>query len=549
MNYKFLIKLPLYLGVTIALISCDDDLSTVGGQVIDTIPGNGFTKEDIAVAAYSERIQKVQINGLPGVLLGTNQDQFGSRTHSVLTQVGLSSYEQSAVNETAVLDSVVVSIPYFSTVTSATTNEDQQTITEYELDSIRNAEQKINLSLIPSNYFLSNFDADNLENNKIYFNDEFNNEQGVTTIPSLGDPLFTKEIPISAKENTFTVPECGETEKAFTKRRPGIELSLEEPNILTFFDTQILKKLGSTELSNQNNFQSFFRGFYIKVDANKTNALAYLPLNLATITLHYSETDDSQTPECATKINKTVVLNFQGNTLNLVEGTFDPGIAGEIEAQNQDKESGADKIYLKGGDGSIGVIKLFSETPQLLDELADDNVIINDALLRFYLDDQIQLEQLSEEERKAIESQRIFIYNYETGEPLIDFLTNPQLGSVDPGTSFSNHLGLLQEEDGSYYFDIKITQHVKNLIYNNDDGENPLLGLCVTANTELPLVQTQTGIIINQNAIKAVDNGGDGTTKIPEGAIIDPDGLVLVGNKTTDPKKLKLILTYTQPIN
>ena len=100
-----------------------------------------------------------------------------------------------------------------------------------------------------------------------------------------------------------------------------------------------------------------------------------------------------------------------------------------------------------------------------------------------------------------------------------------------------------------YYFDIKLTQHVRNLIYNNSDKENPLLGLCVTPNTELPLALSNGLAIINQNTIKAVDNGPDGATKIPAGAIIDPDGLTLVGNNTVSTKKLKLILTYTRPIN
>ncbi len=544
------------------MIGCDDDLSTVGGQVIDTIPGNGFTKENIAVTAYNEVIASVESNRLPGVLLGKNQDDvFGTQTFNVLSQVGLTAYGLPAVDATAVLNSVVITIPYYSSITGVGRDDDQEITTTYRLDSVRNPNGKINLSLIPSNFFLGNVDETNLENTKRYFNDEFDDGTGAIAIPSLGTPLFSKEIKLSSDEliTTTETPEGCENGNT-TKGAPAIRVILtqkDDAEALDFFNTNIIQKLGSAELSNENSFQAFFKGFYLKADPSTTDALAYLTLNQAdpnvqnrnqaSIILNYTETNESEEDNCLKLVKKNLRLDFKGNVLNLVEGNLKSDVIADIQKQKQD--AGSAKIYLKGGPGVIGVIKLFSETPEVLDELRNNNSILNDALLRFYLDKKMNVAQLSEDALKALISQRIFIYNYETGEPLADFRATPQINTSNPETSNSNHLGLLQKEGDDYFFDVKITQHVKNLIYNNENKENPLLAICVTANVELPLIQTQDGFIVNRNNIKTIDNKTNGSTKIPVGSIIDPDGLVLVGNNTTDAKKLKLVLTYTQPIN
>ena len=539
MNSKFLIKLSFFLVFVLSLVSCDDDLSAVGGQVIDTIPGNGFTKEEIEVVAYTERIEKAQINGLPGVLLGRDQDtRFGPRTYNVLSQMSLASYAPT-ISETAVLKNVIVSIPYFSTVTASTTDSETKVVsTTYKLDSIRNASANLKLAVYYSDYFLADFDENNPEDAKIYFSD------GTTILPNIKQKLLGTSEPEAPSASEVIIPEniCDGDSAKETRLSPRLQVTLNSPEALTLF-ADILKKGKDSELSNDNNFKAFFRGILLEVDPSSA-ALLYLNLADANITINYEEVkDESKTEDCEKFEKKTLVLNFSGNTLNLVDGDFNKSMKAKITSP--DTTSGEAALYLKGGgNGSIGVIKLFSETPEILEELKADNVIINNALLRCYVSDQMTAEEL-----KILQSQRLYIYNYKTGQPLDDIFTNPQIGSTNPSASYTNHLGPLLQEGDDYYFDIRITQHVKNLIYNNNDKENPLLGLCVTPNTELPLGRNQLGIFINQNTIKAVENGSDGTSKIPVGAIIDPDGIVLVGNKTTDAKKLKLILTYTQPIN
>jgi hypothetical protein len=121
---------PIALLLALVFTSCDNDFNSIGGRLIgqfDSIP-----LYEAGVIGYSNKIGPVQTNGLPANLLGVyNEPVYGQQVASVLTQLSLTSNNPQFGTE-AVVDSVVLTLPYFSTALEA--GEDGNPI--YQLDSL-----------------------------------------------------------------------------------------------------------------------------------------------------------------------------------------------------------------------------------------------------------------------------------------------------------------------------------------------------------------------------------------------------------------------------
>ena len=133
---------------------------------------------------------------------------------------------------------------------------------------------------------------------------------------------------------------------------------LDNPND-TFWQDLIFNKEGESELSNQNNFEDYFRGIYFKAEATDINGTLMM-LNfssVANITLYYKSdivvTDAETDTETTTQENASFILNFTGNQVNFFDNNF-------ITIPDGDIINGDEKLYLKGGEGSMAIINLFS---------------------------------------------------------------------------------------------------------------------------------------------------------------------------------------------
>lgn len=546
MKYYFLIKITAIIALVVLGTACDDDLSSIGGEIIDIDPNNGFTTEEIAIIAYNERVENVQVSGLPGALVGVNNDPvFGNSVHSVLAKAALTTYDPS-FGTNPILLSVVVNIPYFSTLESSEFEDSGETTNTYSLDSIFNANEEAKLSLYYSDYFLSDLDPENLEQQNRYFSQEEFPDALLQALPIIQDTIFSPSSAEVLVPNTVVCDTDDEEEKS----APAFQVTIEDQAVLEFFTENILNKEGDIELSNANNFQEFFRGFYLKATPKSEGAegaLAYLDLSRASVNLIYNidpeEPDDPEDPDnCLERPIRSFPIAFSDTQVNIVEGNFNESIAAKIEAQ--DSISGASSLYLKGGAGAIAVLEIFpGDQNERFAELQAEKVILNDATIKFYVDGTLT--------GLPSDYQRIYIYDYESGAPLVDLLVDPLFFQADPSTAFSTSLGMLERDDIGHFYEVNLTQHVNNLIYNSDENSNRKLGLCVTQNAGLPLATSATGGIgIDTGAILDFQNSKGETRVLPAGSVIEPDGIILYGNATTDvAKRLKLNLVYTKPIN
>lgn len=506
------------LVAVISFGSCEEDFSTVGS---DMIGGDDFHTEPYnkaEITAYSKKITAVQTNGLPQYLLGAYNDPvYGLSQASILTQLSLSSTDPDFGTD-PVLDSVVLVLPYYSTVVEETQEEKT-----YKLDSIYGA-GPIKVSVYESKYFLGNLDPESdFEENQLYYSNqqaEFENH--------LGTLLFDEQITASKSAVVLYqegADENGEAQTDTLRLSPRLRMHLPT----NFFQSKIIDKEGSQALLSNANFQSYFRGLYLKAEAvNGGGHMAAFNLlsTDAKVVLYYTHTVDGE--DGATESSDTFVLNFSGNNVNVYDNNF------QVDLTTQDTVQGESNLYLKGGEGAMVVVELFSGPDSDDDGVSDElemlrekKWLINEANLTFVVNDAMVPAGKNEPER-------IFIYDLKNNEPLLDYQNDFTASENNPLSSRLIHLGRLREdEDGNRYYKIRITGHIRNII--NQDSTNLKLGLVVSSNVNLV------------DFVKLKDAKEETVSEIPAAAVISPEGTVLYGNTASDEsKRLKLNIFYTE---
>ncbi|WP_299182534.1 DUF4270 domain-containing protein [uncultured Aquimarina sp.] len=566
MNLKnVLIKITVIVTVIFTVVSCDDDFNSVGSEVIGDV--NFQDNEYNAVpVAYSKRFERVQTSGLPNYLLGVYNDPiYGQSTYNVLSQV-LPARVNPTFGDNAVLDSVVLRLPYFSELIETVTDDDGEVTNTFEVDSIYGS-GTVNLSLYRSEYFLRDFDLEEgSEQRQVYYSndirenfgptvegrllfeindfrpdenevslltedddtDEDTDPQVSTTIPALRQVLISDAAAIEATELNPSNARVGNQE------------------LIDYFTTVFLDMEGSIELSNVNNFNNYFRGVYFKAELNSVDgSLVFFDIADANITLHYSfdkidtldEDEDDDTTDIV-RDSEELELGFFNNIVNGIETSFNTTIEDELD--DQDVINGEENLYLKGGEGSYAVIDLFSglivnedgEQENELDFLRRQNWLINEVSMKFYINQ-------DEVSSGDTEPERIYIFNLDTGEVLLDYTFDPTSNSTNPTISVTEHLGVItrdNDENGEFY-KIRLTRHITGVLNEGDD--NVKLGLSVSQNVN-----------ITANAEGFTPTSTEDEI-IPFSSIISHEGTILYGNGTNVPeeKRLKLDIFYTESIS
>ncbi len=517
-----MLKITAIFIVVFSFTGCENDFDSIGSDIIGAPNFNAALYEDAEISARTHRLTAVQTNNLPVHLLGVYNDPvFGLEQANVLSQLELSSTNPTFGTE-PVLDSVVLTIPYFST--EGETSEDG--VVEYELDSLYGM-GPVRLSIEESGLFLNNFDpeTDFEDTQKYYSNMHPRIEENLTGNVILEEQEF---LPSGEEVIYFEENEEGVMDTLRLAPRMRLKLSTE------FFQEKILDMAGSGELSSNNNFQNYLRGLYFNVEPVNNEGTMML-LNFknseAGITLYYTtkqadadDADDDGDTEELVNVQESFELGLGQNIVNTFE---------QESPQFQD-----DRLYLRGGQGSMAVIELFSGSDADGDGVSDDleslresEWLINEANLIFFVDQQ--------EMAAGREPERLYLFDLDNGIMLADYRFETP-GQVNPMTSTINdaHLGPLVRDDSEngVSYKMRMTEHVRRVI--NADSTNVRLGLVVSQNVNL----------IANSAVK--ESSDVEIEKIPSGSIISPLGTVLYGPEAeNEEKRLKLQIFYTEPKN
>jgi hypothetical protein len=530
MNNNSFFKQILFLAIVVFLASCDKDYNVIG---VDLIGGNHFKldSKDYSVLAYNQKIGSVQSSGLPINALGIyDNPAFGTTTANFATQVSLSSLAP-AIGANPVIQSVVLTVPYFSTLKS----RDAAGSGVFELDSIYGpSNAKIKLSVYESGYFMRDLDPlTGFQERQKFFTDQntdFDNLKGVLLNDDANKVQNDEFVFSEAEYSEKTTGTDGK--EVITRTAPGMRLNLNA----SFFDAKILKAPAS-KLATMDAFKDYFRGLYFKVEKSGSNpaALGMMNFSAGKISVKYKEDLVTTTmingvsTTTTTRVDKEIVLNMTGNAASLQAVTNSNG--SYTAAVNSPNASlGDEKLYLKGGEGSMAVIELF-KTPGELEAIRNSGWLINEANLIFNID--------ADAMKDSYEPNRIYLYDLTNNTPIVDYFADPSMNNAVPKRAKTIFDGLLNKQTTvngrGLTYKIRITNQVRNLL-KNPNAVNVKLGLVVTEDISISdFYKLKTANVYS--------------SLVPRASVMNPLGTVLYGSNLNVPadKRLKLQIFYTKP--
>ncbi len=529
------------------LISCEQEFLNIDAGIIGDANFE-LIREDYDVRAYNQATGFVQSNNIDIVPFGIyNIPNFGKMSTNYITQIQLPNNVGTFFNtefQTPEVTKVELYIPYFSRRTGQVEEE-----TTYALDSIYGSLSKLKLNVYENGVVIRNLQPPLFLDPQTYFSNQFNDffqlrrgtdAQGNSV--ALGTRLNNstkveqnEEFVFSDKEIQIVKLNEDNEEEISGRRAPGIYLELD----VAFFQKKIIEGFINGQLGNQSTFANYFRGLLFQIENSNAepnpNQLAMIDFRRGSISITYDNWSPklNTTPVEYEKLERTFNINLTGNNILFIENTnVQPAFLNAIS--NPNTVQGDEKLYLKGGVGSMAYVELFdknldgssSQLNELRSKFQNKEILINDATVTFFID------QASIEDNK--EPHRIFLYNVETSEVLIDFVLDQSVNQANPKLSKSRFSGIINRQGSSrgVFYKFNITDHIRRIV-NSNTIQNVKLGLSVTES----LANTQF----------AQFEFSDNKPKLHKNSVVNPQGTVLFGNNTTNlEKKIKFEIVYSK---
>jgi Domain of unknown function (DUF4270) len=540
---KIFFKTILFITAIIFFASCDKDFNNVGSEIV----GNdhfGMEKYSGAMSISAAQISTgpIQTNNLDINPLGIYDNPvFGKTTASFVTQVQLASVAPTfTTGLTRTIQSVTLYIPYFTKNITAKPTGSTGSYT-YTLDSIVNPADKgskIKLSIFENNRFMGAADTSNsLLTPYLFFSDNTDSNNNSITAPigaRLNNDTNTNQNDnFIFDENEIPVVTTVAGVSTTTYKAPGMNLNLDK----NYFDNKILQLADESNLKTNAAFIQYFRGLYFKVEQSGTDkgCMNMLDFKKGTITIAYTELKTVTSPSTDTN-DKTIVLNLTGNSASIIENSMAV-------------PTNPDKLYIKGGEGSVAKINLFG-TPRVdgkFQEIEDLKVdtngktrMINEANLVFNIDNNTM------NNVNTIEPYRLLLYDMRNKRPIIDYFYDGSTSTyLNSGKSI--HGGIIDRvvnattnpNGRGVKYKIRLTNHIRNLI--SLDSTNVTLGLSICKNINV------TGFGKQKNLSSTTNSN---LNYFPTTAVMNPLGTVIWGTSgSTIPlgKEMKLEIWYTKP--
>lgn len=540
MNNKFLNFFVVICITTFTIVSCDKDYNTIGGDVIGAENFNYSSGQDFGVHVFNKKMGAVQTNNLPVNQFGClNNAVFGETEANFVTQLELATVAPVYTSNVAV-DSVVLTIPYFSTKTAIDSNGRGT----YALDSIysNNASyDPIAIKIFRSGYVLNDFDAANPELSAKYYSDQDAN-------------IRANLVGAAIYEKSDFVPE----NKEFVKYKVGDDLTMMPKSIENiefraapririkldkdYFKSTILDANASNVVTNAA-FKDYFKGLYFqaKPGATGSGSMMLLDFRKGDITIHYKQDKFKDNPSGG-QVMKTLKMNFAGNNVNLFNDTTVNPTYNLAANQAISGSSGHEKIYLKGQQGTQMYVELFQDYNELK-TLWDKKALINDASLTFTVD------ASSLGTNYLFNPNRIYIFDADTNKLIYDYTFDNSTNSAYPKLAKYIFGGLLTDKTT---YKIRITEHIANLLKATTEEK------LKEKNVRLGIVLTEDISKTTYSSLKTpidVDYATTTTSKqvktYPLAAVLNPLGTVLYGNlpvgDTNYDKRVRFKISYTLP--
>jgi len=456
--------LGLFSIVFFTIVSCEKEIESIGVNLVDN---NNFTtnKDTSEVMTTNENIASVPTSGtaVTQYLLGVYSDnEFGTLKASIVSQLNLPAIGTAynyGTNYT--IDSVVMSIPY--QVTKGAKQSDVKPT--FTIDSVfGDADVEFQLGIYELKTFLNTLDPNDPSKPAVYYSDkEF--LKGDT-------PFYSGNFKVNPNDTVSYIkrfmPDGSTFYKIDTVKLADVSPSIKIPLNKSAIQQLFVDNAAGTEFQTLDNFQHFFRGFYIEakdLTSNKSHLVSLAMAN-AKMIIYYSKDENE---EATVDLNNNGIKGEQGvrtkHNFDFSFGTLKVNVfERDVPAPHQ---SGENRLYVQGAAGTIAKIDLFQN--ENLADLQDNNWLINDASLIFYVD---------QNAASNIAPEQLYIYNYTDNLQLTDVMTEG-----------INAVGgkLERDADGKpYRYVFKITDYISRLLKTNEPLGLVKLGLKVFNPTDVP---------------------------------------------------------------
>ena len=518
----------------LGIVACERDLEDIAVDLAGQRPF-GVGDSIIEVIAYnvgidSNRTDNNNTNKLPLYLFGMNRDNdFGQIRSKIVSQVFLPVFTTLDWGENAVVDEVVVELPYYYARDGLQDALDPDTglpilgedgdtiqVPNFILDSVYgNREAEFQTRVFELGTFLNTLDPnDPTKSNSYYSNRDFDVldllHEG-TLRADRNDTVYYVERRL-LDGNPSTVDDI-DTVK-LDPLAPSIKFRLDKQ----FFQERFINHDNSVDFENNDNFTRYFRGLYIDA-LGMDGALMNLTLNPASMTIFYSndETVDEAEGEdlndngitgetdVLIKVKQRAVFPFGGVAAGSYQRDYG-GAAAQPYLLNPDSINGEPSLFIQGASGSQAVIEIFSE--ESLEELRSKDWLINEANLVVYLDG---------EQDEVPNKLLLYKYDYDS---FVDDLYDGRFGPDEFGGD------LEYDSDGNpERYKFKITSYITEVL-KAEEQKQARLALRNYVRTDLPDFALLDTVVPDWNWI--------------------PKGVVLHGNRpASNEKRIVLEIFYS----
>ena len=409
----------------------------------------------------------------------------------------------------------------------------RQGATVYDIDSlIGNREASFKVKVQELDYFLSTYDT---SNNFETFLKYYSNDQVIENFT--GKVLYDGEVEINTEEIVIYKEDDPDTDDVdeSTQVKERLTPRLRIPIDKDYMQSKIIDMEGNIDLSNQDNFNLYFKGLFLSAYDFSDPLLLILNYADASINIVYeydrynrNDTTDDTSDDTIDREEKTFKLNLTGNQINILkQDPLSPEISKALNSNSEDLK----RVYLRGGEGIMMEIDLFDDGTgnDILGEIKSNGWLINEANLTMYID-----KEAIDMSGGIIEPSRLFLYDIESKAPVVDYFIDQSQGQK-PKDQKAVHSGLIEidEDRKGIKYKIRISEHVKNIIRN--DSLNKKLALVVTSDIT--------------NAVNTELKNNDELEYIPISSVINPLGTILYGpnpEPINHDKRFRLELFYTE---
>lgn len=511
--------LALLIGVMFYVASCEEDFRTVG---VGLVENNYFSTSKYSSEVEASTVVIDELNGsglqlefgkLNQYLLGVyNQPYFGKLEASIASQVikpgspkkVLEDYGADTIVVTT-MDTVLLVMPFQYTTLSSTGDPEDK----YRIDSIiGNQSVSFDLGIYRLMDYLNVYDVNDPSQIATYqSNRDYNYSDLLNANTDLSFRFSVQDTMSVIKRYTADGGIYQSDSLEIDAPGPAIKIALDED----YFKTNLLDKFEGPEFETDDSFEDYFRGLFMKASGNDGALLSY-SLDGAVINMYFTNTvyqESTNTPVDTIAREYSFVLG---------------GVRANQYKRSESPVQRPEDLYLQGGSGYEVRVDLFGPdndgdgVPDELAELRENDWLINEASLSFYIDEDVY------DLQKDSVPYRLFLYRINDRGQEVQTLDVLQEGEA---SLFGR---LRQDTIGGYWrYKLRITQYIMDLLRENPDVTLDQLGIKISNSTDYPTFV------------------GD--------SLIDPynwtgKGVVVHGPLSTDEqKRLKLEIYYSEQNN